>query len=450
MILKNNLVKGTFILTFAGLLSRVIGFFYRVFLSRAIGAEGIGLYQLVFPLYMLAYSITVSGIQTALSRLVSARSALFDQNGARRILLLGILLSLFLCIPVSAFLFFFSDPLSTLYLKDARSASLIRIMSFAIPFGSFHACVDGYYYGIQKTSVPAIRQLLEQGIRFFLLYLLCCDLLPFYHELSPAAAVFILVAEELFAALFSLFTLCFHCVFPGLCKNAHWHSFCAKSWIARDVRELASVSLPLSGNRFLVCILQSCEASLLPLALQSAGYSSGNALSIYGILSGMALPMILFPTAVTSSLSTMLLPSISAAQASHSSVRIRKLIRKSCFSCLGMGLLFSLFFLFFGKNVTEYLFQNPVAGYYVQAFSFICPLLYLNPVLFSILNGLGKSSEVLFYNLSGLTLRLAFVLLVVPRLGITGYFCGLFISQSLCCILCIFRIRNFLPTKKQS
>ena len=107
MLLKNKLVKGTFILTFSGLLSRFIGFFYRVFLSRAIGAEGLGLYQIVFPLYMLAYSITVSGIQTSISRLVSARFALYDHRGARYILLAGILLSLLLSVPVSAFLFFF-------------------------------------------------------------------------------------------------------------------------------------------------------------------------------------------------------------------------------------------------------------------------------------------------------------------------------------------------------
>ena len=163
MLLKNKLVKGTFILTFSGLLSRFIGFFYRVFLSRAIGSEGLGLYQLVFPLCMLAYSITVSGIQTSISRLVSARSALSDQRSAHRVLLAGILLSLLLSIPVSAFLFFFCQPLSSIGLKTDKAADLIRIMAFAIPFGSFHACVDGYYFGLQKTVIPALRQLLEQG-----------------------------------------------------------------------------------------------------------------------------------------------------------------------------------------------------------------------------------------------------------------------------------------------
>ena len=443
MLLKNKLVKGTFILTFSGLLSRFIGFFYRVFLSRAIGAEGLGLYQIVFPLYMLAYSITVSGIQTSISRLVSARFALYDHRGARHILLAGILLSLLLSVPVSAFLFFFCHLLSSICLKTDRAAALIRLMAFAIPFGSFHACVDGYYFGMQKTGIPAIRQLLEQGIRFLLLFLLCQNFFPLNHEVSPLTAVFILVAEEAFAALFSFTALFFHSIFPYLQKKTGDPVRSSSMvFLTDDIREIGKEALPLSGNRFIMCILQSCEASLLPVTLQLSGYGSGKALSIYGILSGMALPMVLFPTAITSSLSTMLLPSVSAARASQSASRVRKLIRKSCRSCLAVGILFSLFFLFFGRTATAILFQNALAGFYVQSFAFICPLLYLNPVLFSILNGLGQSSSVFFYNLSGLILRLLAVLLAVPRFGITGYFCGLFLSKLLCCFLCTQRIHR--------
>lgn len=441
MILKNKLIKGTFILTFSGILSRFIGFFYRVFLSRAIGAEGLGLYQLVFPLYMLAYSITVSGIQTSISRLVSARSALSDHRGARCILLAGILLSLLLSVPVSAFLFFFCQPLSSVFLNTGKATSLIRLMAFAIPFGSFHACVDGYYFGLQKTGIPAIRQLLEQGIRFLLLFLLCQNYFSLNHKVSPVTAVFIMVMEEAFAAFFSFTALFFHNISIWKKTGFSVLSSCLAS-LSCDIRGIAKMALPLSGNRFTVCILQSCEASLLPITLQLSGYDSGKALSLYGVLSGMALPMILFPTAVTSSLSTMLLPSVSAARASQSASRVRKLIQKSCRSCLAVGILFSLFFLFFGKAAAAILFQNTLAGFYVQTFAFVCPLFYLNPILFSILNGLNQSSSVFFYNLSGLILRLLAVLLIVPHFGITGYFCGLFFSQLLCCFLSMQRIRR--------
>ena len=432
---KNSLVKGAFILTLAGLLSRFIGFFYKIFLSRAIGAEGLGLYQLIFPLYMLAYSITVSGIQAAISRMVAAKYAVSDRNGAHRILLTGISFSLFLSVPISAIFFFFCHPLSVIFLKNEQASSLLPIMALAIPFGSFHACVDGYYFGIRNPSVPALRQLLEQGFRFLLLLFFCHGIFSFKHEVSPGTAVLILVGEEIFAALISFAALLYHNIHAGLSHKFHLHK--SKKSFSSELREFVLTAIPLSGNRILVCILQSIEASLLPICLQRSGYTAAESLRIYGIFSGMALPMILFPTAVTSSLSTMVLPSISAAQAAHSPERVRQLIRKSCFCCIGIGILFSLFFLLLGKPVTSLLFQNSLAGYYVHAFSFICPMLYLNPVLFSILNGLGKSSSVFLYNLISLILRLFFVLWVVPKLGISGYFTGLFFSQLLCNFLCI-------------
>lgn len=444
--LKNPLFKGTVILTLSGFLSRFLGFFYRVFLSRAIGAEGVGLYQLVFPVYMLACGITVSGIQTAVSRLVSARHASGNSQGTRSVLLTGLLLSAGLSFPVTALLFFFADPVAIGYLKNPAAASLVRLIAVAIPFGTFHACVDGYYLGLRNTAVPAIRQLLEQAVRFLLLLPLYYGILPHSVEVTPMTAVLILVLEEIAAALFSFVSLLFSGGHPFYTRqkpklSASFHT---------GMAELLSIALPLTGNRVLVCILQSMEASLLPVCLCNYGYTSSESLRIYGILTGMALPMILFPTAVTSSLCSMLLPSVSAAKAAGASAHVRRLVWKSCLSCLAVGILFSLGFLFLGKPVTFLLFQNELAGYYVQAFAFICPLLYLNPVFFAILNGLGKSSAVFLYNLISLSLRLLFLFCAVPHYGITGYFAGLFLSQMLCCLLCKRSLEALLsPDEKQ-
>ena len=437
MKIENRILRGTFILTLSGLLSRFIGFFYRVFLSRSIGAEGVGLYQLIFPLYMLAYSITVSGIQSAISRIVASKSALFDHRGAIRTVWIGVSLSFFLSVPISVLLFFFSDPLSVFFLNNRQTAPLLQIMAFAVPFGSFHACIDGFYYGIQRTSIPATRQFLEQVFRFLLLILFRFEFFSFDCEVSPSTAVLILVMEEIFAALFSFTAFFLHCMRRNLLSMQNFMHRRSLLFVPSELHNFILTAIPLSGNRTMICILQSMEASLLPFCLQLSGYSSNESLRIYGILSGMALPMILFPTAVTSSLSTMILPSVSAAQTSGSYGRIRKIIYKSIFSCLGIGILFSIFFLFLGKPLTSLLFHNELAGYYVQAFAFISPMLYLNPILFSILNGLGKSSSVFFYNLFCMILRLFFVMIIVPKLGISGYFSGLFFSQLLCNFLCI-------------
>lgn len=435
MFLRHPLFQGTVILTLAGITSRFLGFFYRVFLSRAIGAEGIGLYQLVFPVYMLACSITVSGISTSISRLVSARHAAGNTRGAKSILLTGIILSTSISLPVTALLFFFAAPISRWYLNQPSATILLRVMALAIPFGTFHACVDGYYLGMRNTKVPAIRQILEQMMRFLLLLPLYYGIFPGQMQITPLSAVFILVIEEAAAALFSFLSLCF--TFRLSRRKVLFSLRSCASFLRRDLQELFTCALPITGNRVLVCVLQSLEASLLPVCLCRYTASSTEALRIYGILTGMALPVILFPTAVTSSLCSMLLPSVSAAWASGSYAHVRRLIRKSCFACLALGILFSVFFLLLGKPAAALLFQNELAGYYVQAFSFVCPLLYLNPLFFSILNGLGKSSVVFLYNLFTLSGRLLLILFVVPFWGITGYIAVLFLSQLFCCLLCL-------------
>ncbi len=444
MLWNHPIFKGTIILTLSGLLSRFMGFFYRVFLSRTIGAEGVGLYQLVFPVYILACSLTVSGIQTAVSRLVSSRIAAPASGSIHSILLTGILFSVGLSVPVTILLFFCASPIAVCYLKNSATADLLRLIALALPFSAFHTCADGYYLGTRNTIIPAIRQLLEQSIRFLLLLPLYYHILPNSIPLTPHTAVLILVLEELFAALFSFIALLissgiFHTTHI-LQTSRHFYASVLRS----DSRQLLSIALPVTGNRTAVCVLQSLEASLLPACLCRYGYTSVQALRIYGILTGMSLPMILFPTAVTTSLCAMLLPSVSAAWTACSFSHVRNLIKKSILSCLAVGIIFSLSFLFFGKSMTSLLFQNELAGCYVQTFSFICPLLYLNPVLFSILNGLGKSSAVFFYNMTNLILRLMFLLFAVPYYGISGYFAGLFLSQLFCCLLSLRALEHTL------
>ncbi len=232
-----------------------MGFFYRVFLSRAIGAEGMGLYQLVFPVYILASSITVSGIQTAISRLVSARTASVSYESGKTILLTGILISAGLSIPVSALLFFLASPIAIWYLKSPAATDLLRLVALAIPFGAFHACADGYYLGIRNTVVPAIRQLLEQAVRFLLLLPLYYGLFPHSVPLTPLIAVLILVLEECAAALFSFFTLFFSLSRPGntpFLQKIRLFLQYHHTVLYSDSAELLSVALPLTGNRVVV------------------------------------------------------------------------------------------------------------------------------------------------------------------------------------------------------
>lgn len=169
---KHIIIKGAIILTLAGFASRIIGFFYRIFLSYTIGAEGMGIYQLIFPIYAMSCSLTASGIQTAISKFVSGKMAVGDKKGARNIFITGLTISLALSALACYILFYYADFISVQFLEETRCAELLRLLAYSVPFAAVHSCINGYYYGLRRTNVPAISQLIESLVRMGTSYVL--------------------------------------------------------------------------------------------------------------------------------------------------------------------------------------------------------------------------------------------------------------------------------------
>ena len=142
--------------------NRVIGFFYRIFLSRIIGAEGLGIYQLIFPVFALCIAFSSSGIQTAVSRFVAAAD---HKNTGMSYLYAGLVLSVGIALSLTVILISYSDFIAIHILDEARCAPLLVILSYCLIPASVHACINGYYYGKKKTLVPSVSQLMEQVVR---------------------------------------------------------------------------------------------------------------------------------------------------------------------------------------------------------------------------------------------------------------------------------------------
>lgn len=170
--LKNSLITGTLLLTLAGVLTRIIGFFYRIFLSRLIGAEGLGIYQLLSPVMTLGFAVTAAGIQTAISRFVSSELAQNNPAGARLYFRIGLLLSLFLSAATGFVIWKYADFIGVSMLGDVRCIPLLKIISLSFVPCCIHACINGCYYGQKKTGVPALTQLTEQIARVGTVWLL--------------------------------------------------------------------------------------------------------------------------------------------------------------------------------------------------------------------------------------------------------------------------------------
>lgn len=420
MNLKNAFLRGTLFLTFAGLLSRIMGFFYRIFLAHTIGAEGMGIYQLIFPIYSLCFALCASGIETSVSKLTAAKFAVEKPGEAYGVLKTGLFLTLALAVSCSLLIFHYADFLAEIFLKEPKCAPLLKILAVTIPFGTTQSCICGYYLGIHRAGVPSAAQLIEQSFRIGCVFLLFHICQSNRIEVTPAIAVIGLVFGEFSSLLFTI-----------TCFSSHQKiTFSTpKPQFFLHLKEILSLAAPLSASRICINLLASLEAAAIPAALRAYGMESSAALSVYGILNGMALPLILFPNALTGSISMMLLPAVAESQAGGHLGNLRRTIRNIFTFCLVMGCGCFLFFFLFGNFLGNFIFSNDLAGDFITVLSWICPFLYLNTTLTSVLNGLGKTGQTFFNGTAGLFIRIGFVFFGVPKLGIHGYLFGLLASQ---------------------
>ena len=433
---KQNIIRGTIILTLTGFLSRFMGFFYRIFLSRTFGAEGVGLYQLIFPVYALCFSLTAAGIETAISRTVACKMSLGKRTEARQILRTGLLITFTLSCICTVLLQHYGKFIAVTLLADERCIPLLTILSYIMPFSAIHSCICGYSYGLKQTKIPALSQLIEQTVRILAVYMMYLLLMKQGRTISISIAVCGLVIGEIASALYTCLAL------SKETKNFGRLSLTYRAF-RKSSCELLALSVPLTANRILINFLQSVEAISIPGRLQLYRFSASEALSIYGVLNGMALPCILFPSAVTSSVAIMLMPTVAEIQAAKNKNRMWNIIRKSAGACFLLGMSCCLFFLLFGGFIGMTLFGSKTAGQFIVTLAWICPFLYTNSALISIINGLGKTGSTFLINTLGLMIRIGGVFFAIPRFGIQGYLWGLLVSQlavSLFALKTIFRI----------
>lgn len=430
---KQTIIRGTLILTMTGFLSRFMGFFYRIFLSRTFGEEGVGLYQLIFPVYALCFSLTTAGVETAISRTVARKVSLGQEKEAREFLYAGLFFTLILSCICTVLLQKNTDFIANVLLGDGRCEPLLIILSYTMPFASIHSCICGYCYGLKQTKVPAISQLVEQTARILSVYIFYLVLVRDGKTVPISIAVCGLVIGEMASALYTLRTLSDIRLSPDRLKLSF--KLCS-----RRLTELLPLSLPLTVNRVLINLLQSIEAISIPGRLMQYRFSSSEALSLYGVLNGMALPCILFPSAVTSSVSIMLMPTVAEIQAADNKREMLDIIKKVAGACFILGLTCCLIFLLCGSWIGITLFGSKTAGKFIVTLAWICPFLYTNSALLSVINGLGKTGSTFFINTLGLLIRIAGVFLAIPYLGIQGYLWGLLISQLVITLFAVFAI----------
>lgn len=449
---KKTIFTGTLILTISGFLSRILGFYNRIFLSNLIGAKELGVYQLIFPIYMLCFTLVCHGFETGISNMTSRFYAIGQKKNIHRLIRLTCTISFLLSLVLFLLLNKSADYLSQHILKEASAAPALRIAAFSLPFVSIKSCLHGYYIGLNRSSVPAASQLVEQLTRVGSIYLLSISI--YLYSADARIAAWGMVFGEIASTIYTIFAY----LYTNIIKNQLKKLVLFSKKFSREkhpeptmsfsslVQEFCNFSIPLTINHFSLTIIGSLENMLIPLMLMRYLGSQTKALETFGTLTGMALPFLFFPATIVNSLSVMLLPAISSSYKQKKMPLIRSTISKSLHYCILIGIFSTFAFFMYGNTLGNLVFGSQEAGHYVYMFAILCPFMYASQTISSILNGFGNTRKTLYHNIIGMGIRIFFILIAIPVLGIQGYLYGLLASyaaQILLDLFCIFRITSF-------
>jgi stage V sporulation protein B len=333
----------------------------------------------------------------------------------------GLAISVSISIFVAGLVFFNAHYIATRLLFEPRCESLIKYMSFSIPFASIHSCICGYYLGLKKTNIPAISQLVEQTTRAFSIYLIIMLLEHNNVAITPSIAVIGALIGEIASATYSIISIkCIKPKFPVLRNKINS--------IKNSSKQILILSLPLTLNKLMLSILQSMQSVLIPSMLGLYGLSSSESLSLYGIILGLVIPLIMFPSAIITSMTTMLLPTVSEADSNNNSVEIQLTIEKSISFCIIFGILCSAIFFKYGTPISIILFRTDY-GKYIKYLGLICPFSYITATFASTINGLGNTKMTFIHSVISTIIQILSIIFLMPKIGIFGFIIALLISS---------------------
>lgn len=425
---KLNYIQGAFILTMTNLITGSLSFIYRVFLTRAIGSEGIGVYQLILPLYLLFITLVSGGITTAVSKLIAEQAPGSNYRNMYKIVKIsGITIgiwSLLLC----TIIFFNADYLANQLLKDNRTHLSIMVFTPAIFFISISAVLKGYFFGLQYVKPPAFIDILEKLIRVFGLLLTTYFLLPFGIEYVCAGVMAAMAAGE-FVSLALLY-------FGYKIRKAAITSHTQTDSTIHIINSVLKMALPLSLSGALTTIMDMVIAVLIPMQLRLSGYSNSNALSLYGQVTGMVMPLLFFPFIIVSSLGITLVPAIASSYATGNWTALNKKCNDSLKITSVIAFAATALFIIFPWDLCRIFFKCPEAGNMLFWMSFVCVFEYWQFTLFAVLNGIGKQHVVLKNSILHIAISVicSYFLIPIPSIGIYGFVIGFCTSAVLICL----------------
>ncbi len=432
-----SMLYGTMVLSIANLIVRLLGFAYRVFLSRMMGPQGMGLVQLVNPVFHIAITLTVSGIPIAVSRLVSEKNVKHDILGMRRTMTVALSLVTITATTLAIIGLTNLDFISQVIIKDERTKLALFILFPCVIFIGLGATLKGFFYGQKNIHPPALAELIEQLTRMAVAVGLIFWFAP---EDNFALAAMLVMLATVFGEISSLLFL--HKRYSKFKKELRSQNelrvgpqLNSRSSVKTDsmgkiAGSIAAITLPITATRLVNSLMTAANAILIPQRLMSSGMLREEAVGLFGIVSGMVLPLMFLPFTITNALTVVIIPNLSESMAMQRwddiQDKINKAIHLTCIIAFpSTALLVSL-----GQPIGDLLYKQPLVGTFLIPLSYCLVFNAIQHTCSGILNGLGKQTRAAAHFMIGSAIQLlcTYFLLANPNVRIWGVLIGFFFS----------------------
>lgn len=411
---KQHFLHGAAILGAAGIISKLLGAFYRIPFARMVGGEGMGIYQMAYPIYTLALALSTSGLPTALAVMIAEKAAKGEHAAAKKIFRVAFVILSFSGALMSLAIIKAAPFLALHIFHHPASVFAIRAVAPAIFLSSIVSCWRGYFQGYQNMLPTAISQVTEQIIRVITVLVLALYLMPYGVAYAAAGAAFGAVTGGISAAI----TLGIFASFTPRLNNKNFSMPSSKDIIT----QLFRLGVPVSLAGLIMPFVQGIDAVIIPGRLLMAGYSTTEAADLYGQLTGMAMTLVNLPVMFTVALAAGVVPVISEAVALKDLHKAQNTTRQAFTALFLLALPSAIGLQILSEPICKLLYNLPQAGEILGAASPIVLAIGAYQVTASILQGMGKMMPTLINLSIGCIIKIIFTyyLVGVPFINILG------------------------------
>lgn len=403
---KNKFIKSTIILIIGGFITKILGMLIKIVMTRLIGTEGIGIYMLISPTFMLLISLAQLGFPIAISKIVAE-----DRVNNKNIVFSIIPISLLINILIIIFMLLTSGYIANNLLHEPRSYYALICTGLVLPFISISSILRGYFFGKQKMIPHVVSNVTEDIIRLIIIMIG----IPIFLTKGIEYAVAFIVLSNIISEITSIIVLFFF-----LPKNFKLER---KDFIpnATNMKNIFRISIPTTGSRLIGNIGHFLEPIIVTTILLQIGYTNTFIVKEYGIINGYAMPLLLLPSFFTAAISQALLPIVSNNYTKGNLKYTKNKIKQACLISLLIGIPATIIFELFPQVLLNYIYNTNEGINYIRFLAPICLLHYIQAPISSSLQAMGKATDSMKGTLIGMFLKTIFlIILCYLKIGLWG------------------------------